>query len=110
MNINLNELGNDFLSENPKLETLYKKENKLGIVGITIVIFSILAFTLNFIFSRNIFLVIVILIVTLLIFVFIDKFLHFPNFNEEFDKLKGKYLQKLLDSIANSSLKFISSK
>ncbi len=106
MNVNLKEMEDDFLKNNPQLISLNNKQNKIGVVGFTLLLICFLSFTMNLIFLRSIPLGIAIVIIPLAKLIFIDKFIGFPNLNSEFDKEKGPYVQRMLDSMGSSSLKF----
>ena len=108
MNLNLSELQQEFLTKNPSLisssEKYYRARN-IGIFTISVTIFTHL---INFIFFENIALGLGMVIVPFLIFVILY-FTGSKNFYDDFDNSKGEYLQKLLDSMDDSSLKFIDS-
>lgn len=109
MDLNLTELDKELLNSNPQLEVLYRKQNKHGIAVLVLVLLCVILFFLYFIVSQSIFFGLIFIIIPFAFFILKVLSATNSNFNEEYDKQKATYIQRLLDNLDSSELKFVSS-
>lgn len=108
MKFNFSKLNSDFLAEYPYLIKLSKTFKRKRNIGLFTIISTMLFHLLNFSFWENFAIGIVMLIIPSLILVFLY-FYGASNFISEFDIVKTDYIQRLLDGMENSDLKFVDS-